>query len=226
MYYLKAFIKRLLYKIKFRNLSVKLMPGCHLSIKEVECEGMNVIHRGVTFHGKMGYGSYIGPESNINATIGKFCSIGSHVNIISGTHPSVNFVSTHPCFYSTKKQAGFTYMDKDIFKEEITVDSEGHVVEIGNDVWIGTNVLILPGIHIGDGSIIAAGSVVTQDVQPYTIVGGVPAKIIRKRFSEEQINYLLAIQWWNQPLDWIKNNAKYFSDIEIFIKRNKAFINI
>lgn len=123
----------------------------------------------------------------------------------------------HIQIFSTAKQAGFTYVKKNCFDENVVVDKEGHVVEIGNDVWIGSGALLLPGVHIGDGAIIAAGAVVTKDVEPYAIVGGVPAKIIRKRFNDEQIKYLLELKWWDKPEEWVRSHADYFRNIQEFI---------
>lgn len=90
---------------------------------------------------------------------------------------------------------------------------------IGNDVWIGYNVLILPGVTIHDGAVCAAGAVVTHDVPPYTIVGGVPAKPIRRRFSDEMIEKLLKIRWWDWPEEKIKENLEYFYQPEEFVER-------
>lgn len=210
-------IKLIMYRLKFRGRNVRFDKSCCLAATGVECEGMNVFHRDVVFRGMIGYGSYIGERSRINANIGRYCSISSNVRTIAGTHPTSVFVSTHPCFFSTKKQAGFSYVTKDIFTEDVYVDEERHSAQIGNDVWIGSNVLILPGVHIGDGAVIAAGAVVTKDVLPYSIVGGVPAKEIKKRFSDEQIEKLIKIQWWNQSENWIKDRAEMFSDITKFL---------
>ena len=87
---------------------------------------------------------------------------------------------------------------------------------IGNDVWIGSNVIIPGGIQIGTGAIVATGSVVVKDVPPYAIVGGNPAKIIRYRFSKEQIDVLLGSEWWNWPIEKIRQQVDEFSDIEKF----------
>lgn len=215
---LKSVIKQIKYKWKFRGLGVKFDRSCCFAATGVECEGMNVFHRDVVFMGKIGYGSYIGERSCLNAVIGRYCSISSDVKTISGTHPTTGFVSTHPCFFSTKKQAGFTYVTEDLFNEEIFVDSERHLVQIGNDVWIGSNVLILPGVHIGDGAVIAAGAVVTKDVEPYSIVGGVPAKIVRYRFESKEIrNKLSEIKWWNMPQSWIQEHADLFKDVDLLL---------
>ncbi len=98
-----------------------------------------------------------------------------------------------PCipFYSTRKQCGATFADRDYFDEQSDIS-------IGNDVWIGARVFLIEGIHVGDGAIVGAGAVVTKDVPAYAVVGGVPAKIIRYRFTQEQIEYLLELQWWDK----------------------------
>jgi virginiamycin A acetyltransferase len=86
---------------------------------------------------------------------------------------------------------------------------------IGNDVWIGYEAVILSGVHIGDGAIIGARAVVTKDISPYTIVGGVPAKAIRKRFDDETINALLQIQWWNWSFDEVQKSLPYIMNGKI-----------
>ncbi|MDR1760873.1 MAG: CatB-related O-acetyltransferase, partial [Bacteroidales bacterium] len=93
-------------------------------------------------------------------------------------------------------------------------DNKGNIV-IGNDVWIGYEALIMAGVHIGDGAIIGARAVVTKDVPPYTIVGGIPAKEIRKRFDKETIDFLLHLQWWNWSIEKIKQNIPYISNADI-----------
>ena len=222
MKFLKRIIKFLKYKWKFRSKKVKFDFSCNFALKDVFCEGNNVFNKNVVFRGKIGFGSYIGGDSNLNAVIGRYCSISSNVKCVSGSHPSKTFVSTHPAFFSTKRQAGFTYVEEDLYREDIFIDNEKHLVKIGNDVWIGSNVLLLPGITIGDGAIIAAGAVVTKDVEPYAIVGGVPAKTIKKRFTDDEISFLLKFKWWDKPSVWLKQNHKLFADINFFIKNGEV----
>ena len=142
----------------------------------------------------------------INCTIGKFCSIAQGVSIGLGKHPVNNFVSTHPVFYSTHKQCGTTFADKQYFDEMGTV-------EIGNDVWIGANAIILDDIKIGNGAMVAANSVVNKDVLPYSIVGGSPAKLIKFRFTEDEIEFLQTLKWWDKDVNWLKENYKIMHDI-------------
>ena len=108
---IKSIIKVLKYRIKFRRRNIKVDWSCQVSSNDFECEGMNVLHRDVTFRGKIGYGSYIGEHSNLNAVIGRYCSISSDVKTISGTHPTHGFVSTHPAFFSTNKPVSYTHLD-------------------------------------------------------------------------------------------------------------------
>lgn len=115
------------------------------------------------------------------------------------------------------KQAGFSFVEENKFNEVKKVNDDYFIV-VGNDVWIGDRVLIMGGVTIGDGACIAAGSVVTKDVEPYSIVGGVPARVIKYRFTEEQRNYLIDFKWWNKGNEWLKQNVDYMSDIDSFFK--------
>lgn len=156
--------------------------------------------------------SYVAPKTSIkNTSIGKYCSIGIGSIIGLGKHPSRKFVSTHPVFYSILKQSQLSFVDKNDFQEF-------EKIEIGNDVWIGANVIIMDGVKIGDGAIVAAGSVVVKDVPPYAIVGEIPARIIKFRFTEKEIECLLTIRWWEKDIEWLQKNQKYFLDIEEFMK--------
>ncbi len=140
----------------------------------------------------LGSYSYIAEQSVVSYTsIGKFCSIGPGFLCGYGSHP-MNFVSTSPVFYSTRKQCGITFADKDDYQEFSRTT-------IGNDVWIGARVFVRSGLRIGDGAVIAAGAVVVDDVPDYAVVGGVPAKLIRQRFSESVISELMEIAWWDWP---------------------------
>lgn len=145
----------------------------------------------------------------LNATLGRmtyvaegarlgYCEIGAYSSIGPqsligglGKHPT-QLISTHPAFYSTLGQAGRAFAKQDQFHElQETV--------LGNDVWVGARAVILDGCRIGNGAIVAAGALVTKDVPAYTIVGGVPAKPIRLRFSQEVITEFLAWGWWDLP---------------------------
>lgn len=169
----------------------------------------------------IGFGSYVNSGGQLNnVSIGKYCSIGPRCKIISGgDHPTSKIVSTHPCFYSKVPHTGFTYSKENLFEELKYVNPEKrYMVEIRNDVWIASDVKILPGVTIYDGAIVAAGAVVTKDIPPYAVAGGVPARVIKYRFSSEQIKELEAIKWWDKDESWLIENAPLFSDVYNFLK--------
>lgn len=185
-------------------------------------EGANKLgNRTIFTNSSIGRGSYIGPNGHFNKVkIGRYCSMGQNIKIITGTHPTEKFVSTHPAFFSNAKQAGFSHVKIQKFSEALTLlDQPDTTVLIGNDVWIGDDVSILGGIKIGDGAIIGSKSLVIKDIESYSIVGGVPAKKIRNRFNDEEIFFLLAFEWWNKDEKWIAENADIFSDIIKFKRK-------
>lgn len=131
--------------------------------------------------------------------IGKFCSIGKGIEfIMNGANHRMGSVSTYP----------FNLLGGDWESSVPALDDlplKGDTV-VGSDVWIGQNVTVLPGVHIGDGAIIGANAVVAKDIPPYTIAAGNPAEVIRRRFSEEIIEHLLALRWWDRDIQWITQN--------------------
>ena len=129
--------------------------------------------------------------------IGKFCQIAAGVNfVMSGANHQMNAVTTYP-FYIME---GWDQPVPPLTEMPIKGDTI-----VGNDVWIGENATILPGVNIGDGAIIGMNSVVTKDVEPYTIVGGNPARVIRKRFDNELIALLLQSKWWDKSIEEIND---------------------
>ena len=209
-----------IWKYKIPN-TCKIIPSKNIS--KLKCEGYNTIAENVIAHGcDLGYGSGISKGSMLyNTKIGRYTVMAFGLQVAVGTHPTRRFATVHPAFYSLLKQYGFTYVENQKFEESPKADVEGHNLVIGNDVLIGANVLAIAGIKIGDGAIVAAGSVVTKDVPPYAIVGGVPAKIIRYRFTDEQIKDLLNMQWWNKGEAWIRSHAEYFDDVQRLIEKWK-----
>lgn len=202
-----------------RKKQISFSKGSFIGFS-VACEGKNGFGRNSSITSSaIGFGSYIADDTIIAKTkIGRYCSIGPKVSCVFGRHPSDTFVSTHPSFFAPKTPVGFSYTEDVLFEEyPKPIDQQANYsISIGNDVWIGANVAILDGVRIGDGAIIAANALVNKDVPAYTIVGGVPAKIIKKRFEQEDIDFLMAFQWWNKPEEWIRSNAHYFKNIKDF----------
>jgi acetyltransferase-like isoleucine patch superfamily enzyme len=175
-----------------------------------------LIKKGLLEVGRYTYGM---PEIDVyknserKVTIGSFCSISKNVRIITGGIHPVDWVSTYPI--------------RDYLGVNIPYDgmptSKGEII-IGNDVWIGTGVTILSGITIGDGAVIAACSLVTKDIPPYTIAAGIPATIIRERFTSEQIKDILKIRWWEWDDEKIKSNIHLLNNntIDQFIAHHKV----
>jgi virginiamycin A acetyltransferase len=128
--------------------------------------------------------------------IGKFCQIATGCRfIMNGANHAINGISTYPF-----KIFGTAWKDA-----ALDAKNKGDTI-IGNDVWIGNGVTIMPGVNIGDGAILGSGSFITKDVEPYTIVGGNPAQIIRKRFDDTSISFLLELRWWEWNIEKITEN--------------------
>ena len=160
---------------------------------------------------RLGDYSYISKNANVSdCVIGKFCSIGPNFCCGLGIHPT-NGISTAPMFYSTAKQNGITLCKENKIEE-------AKQTFIGNDVFIGANVTLLDGVRIGDGAAIGAGAVVVDDIPPYAVAVGVPAKVVKYRFDEKTIEALLEKQWWNGTECELQKVERYFWDVESFIK--------
>lgn len=171
----------------------------------------------------MSYGKYTYGKCNVldpwpgsgKLSVGKFCSIAANVVVYTGGNHRTDWVTTYP----------FGHINKNIFN---SFDGNGHPatkgdVIIGNDVWIASNVTIMSGVKIGDGAVIANNSHVVKDVPPYAIVGGNPAKVIKYRFTEDQISKLLQIKWWDWDDERINKNTQLLCspDIHQFILNHK-----
>ena len=206
---LRSFVKDRFLARKYPMLTF----GKEVNIKESSFgRHTQIADRVNVFHCNIGDYSYIEVGAMLaHANLGKFCSIAAGTYIGLGVHPSRQFVSTHPAFYSTGRGLATSFADRDYLAEYAPVN-------IGNDVWIGTAAIIRGGVSVGDGAIIGAGAVVTKDVPPYGIVGGVPAKLIRHRFDSETIDFLVKFKWWDKSDEWLKNNFRRFHDVGDFIK--------
>lgn len=174
-----------------------IVDNCHL-------EGNNSINRrNFLLRSTIGRFTYTGIGTFIRtAKVGRFCSISWNVSIGGGNHPMDN-ITTHTISRFHHLDAGF--WDKNQIRDDIERVSSAECI-IGNDVLITSNVQILRNVKVGNGAVIGAGAVVTKDVEPYSIVAGVPAKKIKMRFDDKTIEALEEIQWWNWPIEVIREN--------------------
>lgn len=220
-----SFVKHLLKRlVKYLVNKYRWHGKCRFSWQtdlglNTSFEGMSQIFPHTRFCGHLGYGSYIADHCSLSADIGRFTSIASWVTCNPGTHPyQAPFATTSPCFFSLNEghsQCGSTFATRQMFDELRMIDKyKGVSVKIGNDVWIGERAFLVGGITIGDGAVVLAGAVVTKDVPPYAIVGGVPAKVIKYRYDEETIQFLLHTQWWNNTPEWFAKHWLLLTDID------------
>ena len=206
-----SIIKQKIYKYlrnrEWKRKGIMVAPYANCNNVEFE-EYVNVAHHAEIDECKIGKRTSIGRYSKIrNAEIGRYCSISWDVTIGAMGHP-MESVSTHA--FSFRKKFGLSENDYFLKHEKVI---------IGNDVWIGCNVVIMPGIEIGNGAVIGGGGIITKNVRPYEIVAGNPAKHLRFRFSDEIINRLLGIKWWEWDDRIIKDNISLFSH-QINLNRN------
>lgn len=185
----------------------RLFNGISFRATVVDCKidkTSKIEHHANIRYSSVGRYTYMAARSGaVYANIGSFCSIASNVGIGGGAH-MLDGVSTSPIFNKGRNIFGKNFANIEFSPYKTTT--------VGNDVWIGNRAMIMQGVTIGDGAVIGAGSIVTKDVEPYTIVAGNPARVIRKRFDDETIEKLLRIKWWDMSEKDIKNYGKYFDD--------------
>jgi virginiamycin A acetyltransferase len=183
-----------------KNKEVNIAKNASVRYAKIDFEGNNSIAGGTSISGylKIGLGSTISSNCNLNGDIiiGRYCQLAGNIGIFSSNHPT-NYITT--------------FTSKAFLNGVLKKNSQNGSVNIGNDVWIGHGAILLKDVNIGHGAIIAAGAIVTKDVPPYSIVGGNPARILKYRFSDEIINKLLEIQWWDHNSDFIKINIDKFT---------------
>jgi len=193
-----SFLQRIFDKVYF---APRYYKGCEIrgrvsGLQNVMFEGENKVPDGCTFSGKVkvGFRSTLGYRNWIHGDIqiGKYCQLGADVVIDATNHPV--------CYLST-------YINSSLFNGELNVLKQEKSIYIGNDVWMGNGAKVLSGVSVGNGAVIAAGATVTKDVPSYSIVAGVPAKVVGQRFSESVSKEIEALAWWNksdQELEQLK----------------------
>lgn len=188
----------------FKKIKPKIIRGCKFEKDTAVEGGSELLFTTIDSH------SYCGYDCRIHhSKIGKYVSIGDNVTIGMQNH-RMDLISTSPCFVKQKDSIKEKYFDAQLPPTKTTI--------IGNDVWIGSNVVIKAGVKLGNGCIIGTGSVVTKDVQPYSIVGGNPASLIRFRFDSLTIEKLQKYCWWDLSETIIKENNGFFGDAKVFIE--------
>jgi virginiamycin A acetyltransferase len=202
--YPNKFLYRLYLKVPNKLKGVVLRRILHLEGGQMFSSTLRLIYEN-KYKIKIGYGTYGGCFSHKNipagVTFGNYCSVAPNIRIYRANHPKTSF-TTHPILYNPK----VGYVQKDALQRPS--------LTIGNDVWIGELSIILPGVSfIGNGAIIGAGSVVTKNVEPYTIVAGNPAKVIGKRFEDSIINRIESSKWWLLTKSELINNINKFQDL-------------
>ncbi len=210
---LKHFLLYLYHK--HRNRSKVRFPYSARLSRHCVFEGINSIGDKTSFYGNMGLGSYIGAGCHISADIGRFSSLGNRISQIVESHPYKEpFVTTSPMFFSQKKQNGHTFASRNMFEEYRFYDKKRMIAfSIGNDCWIGNDVCFIGGVQIGDGAVVLSRAIVTKDIPPYAIAGGIPAKVIGYRYNDETIDFLLNLKWWNKDINWLNENWELLTNL-------------
>lgn len=187
-----------------------MLSGFSRGLQNVSFEGKNAVPDRCNFSGniKIGYATTLGYNNLLvgNITIGKYCQLGADVALHASNHP-MNHMTT--------------YINQNLFNGELKTLKQENKITIGNDVWIGHGVIVVGNVTIGNGAILAAGSVVTKDVKPYTVIAGVPAKEIKKRFSAAIIQEIEALQWWDKSEEELEKIKPLF--FKNFSNRNSIY---
>lgn len=200
--YLEYLFSKFIKKMHLRAIKASYIPKT-----SNVCAGSHLVNVRIGKYSDIGYDCTI-----TNTTLGSFCSLGANIKI-GGANHTVGWVSTSQVFNNNKDslKRKFSHHTFEPFR----------TTSIGNDVWIGDNVLIKAGVSIGDSVVIGMGSVVTKDIPSFEIWAGNPARLIKKRFDDNTIMKLSTIKWWEWDDHKIKKNAAYFNDVIDFINKNE-----
>lgn len=209
---------KLVQLVKYYRISKLLVenPSCRIDFssevtKSILKKNVVIFANNSIYNSTIGSFSYIQKGSRVfNSEIGRFCSIAASVSIAPGIH-DISKVTTHPALLQKS-----TPLPK-VFAKVDNIKSCKKVI-IGHDVWIGEKAIVLDGVTIGNGAVIASGAVVVKNVDPYSIVGGIPARHIKYRFDKDTIDFLQESEWWNYSDEWFEKNADLMLSSIEFIK--------
>ncbi len=189
-------------KIRFKKAIIE--KGCSFDSKSIIHPDVHLLENCIINNSEIHSYTYLGKNCLIqNTSIGKFCSIANDVLIGLGNHP-LDLLSTSPLFYRVNNPLQINLIKKDVDLIEYKP------ISVGNDVWIGTRAIVMDGVSVGHGAVIAANSVVTKNVPPFAVVGGIPAKIIKYRFSTNKIEEIIKSKWWDTNIETITTKYKDF----------------
>lgn len=227
---IKKVLSKLNNKIKIRKIAREKRAIIKTSSigKNVQIGRNCLICKGVKIESNVNIGdyTYINLDTTVdsNVNIGKYCSISKNVFIAPGTH-EYKYVTTHPILFNPFWRKQMNILEKDNYIKEI--GKQDSITNIGNDVWIGLNAIIMRGITIGDGAVIGAGAVVTKDVEPYSIVVGNPAKHIKYRFESTYVEELKNMQkkWWDYSPEELAERFEDMYNVKDFIEKNEGKVN-
>lgn len=210
------------YVIKIRNIKNKTIIKSHNISPTVKFGRFNLVGKRTQIGNNVLIGdfTYFNSDKNWiiiedNTIIGKYCSFAPGVVIGVGNHDYTK-VTTHPILYNSYYLNKISHGNIQLLCDGLKDKNEKTI--IGNDVWIGMNANIKRGVTIGDGAVIAMGAIVTKDVPPYAVVAGVPARIIKYRFSEKNIDFLMSHKWWNWDDAKLIKDYKYLYNIDTYKK--------
>ncbi|MEA2184958.1 MAG: hypothetical protein QOF69_4143 [Solirubrobacteraceae bacterium] len=188
-----------LRSLRGSGVRVPLFAGVNVNAGSVAAPECRIARGASLFESSLGRFSYVGRDTRLSyADVGTFCAIAWHASIGAPNHP-LDRATTH----------GFPYLPTDgAFVREPLVEHRRTL--IGHDVWVGANAVVLPGVTVGSGCVVSASAVVTHDVDPYSVVAGVPARTLRLRIPDELVERMLALRWWEWPRERLQEHLALF----------------